>query len=213
MWSIGCILGEMMCKTLLFPGKNRSYSFVLMQFQLDLNQLGVIMEILGMPSQECMQSMNLNAQQRYMLAPYTSCIKKPWRYCFPTASAQFLDLIDKLLQFDPAKRITATQALKHPFFADFREPEYETTCNFVLDPLLEASLADMQSIRNRVSYETQRCALLSNITAFHYASAKVLQVATTTATTTSNFARMYGMDKEEDEEDENVDLDISMDDE
>ncbi|CAD8141873.1 unnamed protein product [Paramecium octaurelia] len=32
----------------------------------------------------------------------------------------FLDLLKKLLEFDPALRITASQCLQHPFLRDFQ---------------------------------------------------------------------------------------------
>ena len=41
-----------------------------------------------------------------------------WATTFPGAGASLLDLLDKMLQFTPARRISATEALQHPFFAD-----------------------------------------------------------------------------------------------
>ena len=35
---------------------------------------------------------------------------------FPSLSPKFLDLVTQLLNYDPAKRITATEAIQHPFF-------------------------------------------------------------------------------------------------
>jgi mitogen-activated protein kinase 15 len=42
---------------------------------------------------------------------------KPLHSFFPTASDEALDLIHKLLQFNPNKRLTASQALAHPYMA------------------------------------------------------------------------------------------------
>jgi serine/threonine protein kinase len=37
---------------------------------------------------------------------------------------QAVDLLERLLVLDPARRLTAAQAIEHPFLARFRSPEY-----------------------------------------------------------------------------------------
>jgi len=54
-----------------------------------------------------------------------------WGDLFPNFSPQAIDLLDQLLQFDPAKRISATDALRHPFFANL--PEGIPDANLELD--------------------------------------------------------------------------------
>ena len=44
---------------------------------------------------------------------------------FPQASADAIDLMIRLLEFDPNKRITAQQALEHPYIAQFHDPSVE----------------------------------------------------------------------------------------
>ena len=44
---------------------------------------------------------------------------------YPKAEPKLLDLLAQLLQFDPAKRPTAAQALEHPYLAAYREAPEE----------------------------------------------------------------------------------------
>ena len=44
---------------------------------------------------------------------------------FPTASPEALDLLRGLLQINPHKRLSAEQALAHPYVAQFHDPEHE----------------------------------------------------------------------------------------
>jgi serine/threonine protein kinase len=49
----------------------------------------------------------------------------PMGETFPNASAQALDLIQQCLQFNPDKRISSIDALKHPYVAEFHNPDDE----------------------------------------------------------------------------------------
>lgn len=46
----------------------------------------------------------------------------------PEASEEFIDLVYKMLTYDPEQRITAEEALKHPCFRGFEEI-YEVRMN------------------------------------------------------------------------------------
>jgi mitogen-activated protein kinase 7 len=53
--------------------------------------------------------------------------KVPFHRIYPNASAVALDLLEKLLDFDPARRLTVEQALEHPYLATYHDPEDEPT--------------------------------------------------------------------------------------
>lgn len=47
---------------------------------------------------------------------------------FPDISREGIDLLEKMLQWDPTKRITVTEALKHPFLSKWHDESDEPTC-------------------------------------------------------------------------------------
>jgi len=74
------------------------------------------MEVTGRPSQEDVDSINSPLAQT-MLESLPPTKPKKLRDMFPTASDDALDLLKNLLQFNPNKRLTAEQALQHPYVA------------------------------------------------------------------------------------------------
>ena len=52
-------------------------------------------------------------------------------FSFP-ASPEALDLLKQSLQFNPEKRITAEEALEHPFVEQFHDPAQEPACEFII---------------------------------------------------------------------------------
>ena len=59
--------------------------------------------------------------------------KKNLKTKFPGSSDDSLDLLDKMLKFNPNKRITVNQALNHQFFADIKDPKKEVEADFNLE--------------------------------------------------------------------------------
>lgn len=112
-WSVGCILGELMVGKPLFPGKNY------------IDQLQLIFKVVGSPSSsDVHEYANAKAISWLQTQPkHPSQLEK----IFAGADHDAKDLLEKLLVLNPAKRISVDEAIKHPFFESCRETETEIT--------------------------------------------------------------------------------------
>ncbi len=115
MWSLGCILAELLLGKPFFPGTST------------LNQLDRIMEVTGRPGAEDIEAIQ-SSLATTMLESLPATKPKEYRDIFPTASDDAIDLLNKLLQFNPTKRLTAEEALEHPYVRLFHKPEDEPIC-------------------------------------------------------------------------------------
>ncbi len=113
-WSVGCILAEMLSGKPLFPGKDYHH------------QLTLILDVLGTPTMEDYYGIKSRRAREYIRSlPFKK--KIPWKVMFPKTSDLALDLLEKLLAFNPVKRITVEEALKHPYLEPYHDPEDEPT--------------------------------------------------------------------------------------
>ena len=55
--------------------------------------------------------------------------KVPWSRLYPNAEEKALDLLDKMLTFNPNKRISVEEALAHPYLEQYYDPADEVTEN------------------------------------------------------------------------------------
>jgi len=114
-WSIGCILGELLGGKPMFPGTST------------MNQLEKIIEVTGKPSQDDIDSIK-SPFASTMLEGLPQNEPKSLANIFPLASPEALDVLRQMLHFNPSKRITAEKALEHPYVAQFHNPAEEPTC-------------------------------------------------------------------------------------
>jgi len=119
MWAVGCILGEMIVGRPIFPGNST------------MNQLERVLELTGKPSAEDVASIK-SPFAATMIEGVSAIRAKPLAEFFPGASAEALDLINKTMQFNPDKRLTAYECLRHPYVAAFHNEADEPACPYVL---------------------------------------------------------------------------------
>ncbi|CAD8157000.1 unnamed protein product [Paramecium pentaurelia] len=112
MWSVGCIFAEMLRKKIFLPGASAK------------NQIELIFDVLGSPNEQVLQmapksplSISVNQMQKKR--------GRDFEKLFPNGSKEAIDLLRQLFEYDPTKRITAEQALRHPYLSKYHIPEDE----------------------------------------------------------------------------------------
>ncbi|EFJ50723.1 hypothetical protein VOLCADRAFT_80100 [Volvox carteri f. nagariensis] len=119
-WSVGCVLAELLLGQPLFPGES------------GVDQLVEIIKVLGTPTREEINSMNPN----YTEFKFPQIKAHPWTKVFSKRMPpDAVDLVSKLLQYAPQKRMTAIQAMTHPFFDELRDPNTRLPNGRSLPPL------------------------------------------------------------------------------
>ncbi|RHY15357.1 hypothetical protein DYB25_009077 [Aphanomyces astaci] len=115
MWAVGCILAELIGRRPLFPGTDF------------LHQLKIIMEVVGTPDESTLDFVT-HAKAKRFITKQPKRRPIPFSALYPGASVLALDLLDRMLTFDPRRRIDVDGALNHPYLAGLRDPTLEVAC-------------------------------------------------------------------------------------
>tara|TARA_B100000795_G_scaffold219318_1_gene173612 strand:- start:975 stop:2066 length:1092 start_codon:yes stop_codon:yes gene_type:complete len=110
MWGVGCVMFEVLSLYPLFPGTN------------ELDQINKIHNVIGTPPPDTLAKLKKHSNSHIDFNfPHKegSSLSK----LIPHISPDCVELITKLLAYDPDDRISARQAVKHPYFRDIREAE------------------------------------------------------------------------------------------
>lgn len=115
-WSVGCIFAELLARRILF------------QAQGPIEQLNLIIDLLGTPNIDEMQGACEGAVNHVMRTPR----RLPQLQRFHTLSNQMtkdaVHLLVEMLKFDPSKRMTVDKALQHPFLDEGRMRFHSCMC-------------------------------------------------------------------------------------
>ncbi|KAG8965685.1 Mitogen-activated protein kinase [Tulasnella sp. 425] len=119
-WSVGCILAELLGGKPIFKG--RDY----------VDQLNQILHYLGTPSEDTLRRVGSPRAQDYIRSlPIKPRI--PFNTLYPNANPLAIDLLGRMLAFDPARRISCEEALNHPYLAVWHDPNDEPVCQSKFD--------------------------------------------------------------------------------
>ncbi|GAB1599419.1 extracellular signal-regulated kinase 2-like [Argonauta hians] len=138
MWSLGCILGEMLLGKPLFPGAST------------INQIEIIMSTIEPPDKEDIDYLSCMSDSS-ILENVKVKEKKSLREMLKNVPPEAVDLVLKLLHFNPDKRITVEDSLHHPYVARFHDPSEEVSvvCD-VVPSLTDDVLLSVEDYRHKL---------------------------------------------------------------
>ena len=136
-WSIGCILAELLGRQPLFPADN------------NLDELQKIISVLGSPSEADLDFITDEKIKNFMqrLAKRT---KQSFNLMFSNANPVALDLLGKMLTFNPKKRYTVEQCISHPYFEGLHDPEQEPTAESTFDFSFDKESLTKEKLRSMI---------------------------------------------------------------
>jgi len=130
-WSVGCILAELHGRKPLFRGHDY------------VEQINLILDVLGTPAEEDLKFVTNRDALEYLMS-LKKREKVPFAKIYPNATPMALDLMDKMLQFNPDKRTSVAECLKHPYLkkyhGDLPKPPEVVDFSFEKAPMTKAVL-------------------------------------------------------------------------
>ncbi|KAG2176121.1 hypothetical protein INT43_005354 [Umbelopsis isabellina] len=108
LWSAGCIFAEMSSGRPLFPGSSIS------------DQLQRIFKVLGTPTEETWPGVSRLPEYKRDFEIFG---RIPLESLLPKLDPLGIDLLKRLIEYVPEKRLSANEALRHPYFDDLRKRE------------------------------------------------------------------------------------------
>lgn len=117
MWSVGCIFAEMLGRKHLFPGTNY------------LNQLQLILSVVGTPSEQFIERMGAERVKTYLRRlPKKEPVPLDKLYPNNDLHPDALDLLGRMLIMDPRERISVIDALGHKYLEKYHDIDDEPLC-------------------------------------------------------------------------------------
>ena len=154
MWSVGCILAELLIRKPFLPGSDTE------------NQLEVIVAVLGKPPAKYIKKYSAGGRLAEVFAsiPGTET-SGSFNMMFKEFDPNAQDLLKQMLAWDPEDRISIENSLKHPYMADLHYPPDEPTTTPVSAFDFDFELYDL-------STEETKKLLYEEIQLYHSATAQ-----------------------------------------
>jgi mitogen-activated protein kinase 1/3 len=166
-WSLGCVFAEMLSMVKanaphfiergpLFPGQS---CFPLSPDMYgnkrpghpctENDQLNLIFNLIGTPNQEDLMSIQ-DPKAREYVASFPARQGQSILDYLPGCSAHEVDILAKMLSFNPKRRISLNQLIEHPYFNSVRDPSKEDLANvkasFVFDSNAQMDVETLREI-------------------------------------------------------------------
>ena len=107
-WSVGCAFVELLSKKFLFPGNNY------------IEQIKLIMNVLGTQDDKDLEFIS-NSSAKNFVKQFKNIPKKDFKNILKSENPLAVDLVEKMLVFNPEKRYSIEQCLEHPYLKNMRE--------------------------------------------------------------------------------------------
>ncbi|ETV95686.1 CMGC/MAPK protein kinase [Aphanomyces invadans] len=183
MWSIGCIFAELLNRKPLFPGTDF------------IDQLTRVFSVLPVPPKE-KRGYTVEGDALKFLESLPRCSPQALTKVFRKASPEAVSLLRRLLCINPTRRITADQALQHPYFKAVRAQLGEPMAFHV------SSAFDFEFDQNEMSLHTLRGLIQDEVRLFARGAASVHAATVPPAVAAIAQAPAGDGDESDDEEDE-----------
>jgi len=144
-WSVGCIMAELVLRRPLFPGKGT------------LHQLELINSILGSPTEDDLSDLQNPKARSYIFSlPQhdSTCFEEMFNEVDPLE----VDFISRMLKWDPRKRINVVESLEHPYLAEYHDP---------IDEPVAIPIDDFEFERPDIEIDELKMLLWEEIRKFH----------------------------------------------
>ena len=140
-WSVGCIFAELLGRQPLFPGDHY------------LDQIQKIVAVTGTPKMEDLDFIKKKEAKEFFLK-LVRRTKLTWSSLFPNANPIALDLLEKMLTFNPKKRYTVEQCISHPYFEGLHDPDQEPIITSTFDWTFDAVELTKENLQSMIYDES-----------------------------------------------------------
>lgn len=123
-WAAGCIMCEMQGGTAVFPGASM------------IGMIEWLIEVLGTPSKIDSASMQAPYTREMIMSLPPAKPIRPLQKLYPAAAEEAIDMWGLCLQWNPAKRLTAEEGLRHPYFSALHNPDDEPCWQMKINTIL-----------------------------------------------------------------------------